>query len=176
MRVLARVLGGIALLLLAVLGIGEALPGRWHAEADGSLDVAPDSVAAVLARVRSWKAWMAWPETGARFTGPAFGPGASFRWNDPTYGSGRFTITDSEPGRWVDYRVEVEGGSIRVQGRIGLRTSPEGTTLHWTEDGSVGWNPLLGYVAMGMGERQTAQLEDALKRLVGYIQDGERPN
>lgn len=176
MRVLARVLGGIALLLLAVLAIGEALPGRWHAEAEGSVDVAPDSVATVLARVRSWKAWMAWPETGAHFTGPAFGPGASFRWNDPTYGSGRFTITDSEPGRSVDYRVEVEGGSIRVKGRIGFRSSSEGTRLQWTEDGSVGWNPLLGYVAMGMGERQTTQLEDALERLVSYIQGDEEPD
>lgn len=165
MKVLARVFGGIALLCAVLLVVGMMLPGRWEAEVVGTVPASPDSVHALLARPASWQSWMPWPEAGTELAGPEYGAGAGFRWDDPTYGSGRFTLVESLPRQAVGYRVAVEDGSIRIEGRLVLEPADAGTRIRWTERGSVGWNPLLGFAAMGMGDRQEAQLREALERL-----------
>lgn len=171
MSVLARILGGIALLFLTFLAVGLALPGRWEVEEAATVAVPPDSVSSVLTRPASWREWMAWPESGAELRGPSFGPGASFRWDDPTYGAGRFTITGAVPGRWLAYRVTVEDASMVVEGRLDLERAGEGTRIRWSERGSVGWNPLLGYVALTMEDRQRTQLRSALEGLKRHLED-----
>lgn len=172
MNVLGRVLGAVALLLLTVLGIGLVLPGRWQVEETATVAVSPDSVSRALGRPSSWREWMPWPESGAEFLGPSFGEGAGFRWDDPTYGSGRFTITESVPERSIRYRVSVEGGSILVRGHLRLEPSDGRTRIRWVERGSVGWNPLLGFAALTMEDRQQEQLRNALRRLEEHLDDG----
>lgn len=174
MQVFARILGGIGLLLVTLIAVGLVLPGRWEVEESATVRAAPDSVSSVLTRVASWREWMPWPESGAEFRGPRFGPGASFRWDDPTYGAGRFTITEAVPGRSLRYRVAVEDGSIAVEGRLRLEAADGGTRIRWTERGSVGWNPLLGYVALTMEDRQRAQLRTVLGELERYLEEGSR--
>ncbi|MDX1567218.1 MAG: SRPBCC family protein [Longimicrobiales bacterium] len=168
--VLARVFGGIALLLLTVIGIGLLLPGEWSVEARAVVSVPPDSVYGELSRVRSWPQWMPWPESGAEFDGPASGPGASFRWDDEVYGSGSFTIQDAVPGEHVTYRVSVEEDAVVVQGRMELRPVDGGTEIRWTEEGDAGWNPLVAFAALTQGDRQESQLQDTLDRLASHLE------
>ncbi|MFP3947828.1 MAG: SRPBCC family protein [Gemmatimonadota bacterium] len=168
--VLARVFGGVALLLLTFIGIGVLLPGEWTVEARTVVNVPPDSVYRELSRVGSWSEWMPWPESGAEFGGPPSGAGASFRWDDEVYGSGSFTIEDAATDRHVAYRVSVEDDAVVVHGRMELRPVDEGTEIRWTEEGDAGWNPLVAFAALTQGDRQATQLQDTLDRLAAHLE------
>lgn len=170
-NVLARIFGGIALLLLTLIGIGILLPGEWSAEATTRVGARPDSVYAVVAQVRSWPEWMPWPESGARFTGPSAGPGAEFHWDDEMYGTGSFSIEAAEPGRFLEYRVSVEDDAVVVRGRIELRPADGGTSIRWIEEGDAGWNPLVGFAALTQSDEQAAQLQETLDRLATHIEE-----
>jgi hypothetical protein len=61
----------------------------------------------------------------------------------------------------------VEDGSVRVEGRIGLAPVAGGTRIRWSEKGDFGWNPLLGWTALGVEERQGRAIERALEGLGG---------
>lgn len=170
LRRVFAVLGGGLILFLA---IGFLLPGNWSVERSLVVDAAPDSVHRILRRPRAWRAWMPWPETGATFEGPAAGPGAAFSWDDRTYGRGRFTVVASDPPRSLRYEVSVEDGSVDVEGRIRLEPADGGTRIRWSESGNFGWNPLLGWTALTVEERQGRALEQALGALKGVVEDGE---
>lgn len=170
MRALARIVGALACVLVVVVGVGLILPGRWEVERRATVDAPPAVVYRAISRIEGWPEWMAWPESGAEFRGPAYGPGASFRWDDPTYGSGRFVLVQSEPYRHVGYRVSVEEGSLRVRGTLTLEPRDGRTALRWSERGEVGRNPVLRYTALFLDERQGEQLEGAIRRLEAYVE------
>lgn len=169
-NLLARVFGGIALLLLTLIGVGILLPGEWSVEATKTVGAEPDSVYAVVAQVRSWPDWMPWPDSGARFTGPSSGPGAAFHWDDEVYGTGSFSIEAAQPGRFLEYRVSVEDDAVVVRGRIELHPTDAGTEIRWTEEGDAGWNPLVGFAALTQSDEQAAQLRRTLDRLAAHIE------
>lgn len=168
--VLARIFGGIALLLLTVIGVGILLPGEWTVEAETVVQAPPDSVYEAVSRVRSWPEWMPWPESGAEFRGPSTGAGATFSWDDEVYGSGTFTIENAEPGRLLEYRVSVEDGAVVIRGRMELRSAEGGTEIRWTEEGDAGWNPLVAFAALTQGDDQAAQLQATLDRLADHVE------
>lgn len=170
MGILARIFGGVALLLLTLVGIGFLLPANWTAEATTTVGVGADSAYSAISRVGSWPAWMPWPESGARFSGPAAGPGASFQWDDPVYGSGSFEIRQATAGQRIAYRVSIEDGAIVVDGRIELEEAGGETRVRWTEEGDAGRNPLVGFAVLTQPERQSDQLAEALQRLRSHLE------
>ncbi len=165
MRILARIFGGMALLLGALLALGLLLPGDWSTEANVTIPASPDSVYDVVSRIDSWPEWMSWPESGVRFQGPRSGPGAAFQWSDPVYGNGTFRMVEALPSEAVGYRVTIEEGAMVISGRIELTGIPGGTGVRWTEEGSVGWNPLLALTLVTLREQQEEQLVQTLDRL-----------
>lgn len=170
MRALARVFGALALLLLIFVGVGLLLPGRWEVERRATIDAPPREVYRAISRIEGWPRWMAWPESGAEFAGPSRGPGATFRWDDPAYGSGRFVLVRSEPHRVVGYRVSVEEGSLTVRGTIVLEPRDGATAVRWSERGQAGRNPILRYTALVLDERQGEQLGRAIRRLEAHLE------
>ncbi len=164
-RALAAVLGLAAVAGIALLAIGFLLPGRWQAERSRRLAAPPERVFAHLDSLALWDEWTVWGDMPTQASGPGTGVGASRSWDDPGYGSGRFTITESDPPGHLAYRVEVEDGSIVVVGRFSLTADRGGTLITWREEGDFGRNPLLGFVARSMGESQGAELDRSLERL-----------
>jgi hypothetical protein len=75
----------------------------------------------------------------------------------------------------VSYRVDVEGGSIRILGWIILEPSGDSTRITWREDGDFGRNPLLGFAARSMPESQGAQMKQSLERLADLV-EGRGPS
>ena len=172
MTYLRRAFGIVALLLLAFVAVGVLLPGRWSAERTAIVGVQPDSAFTTLRRVERWGAWMPWPEGAEAVPDSTDSGGAGVRWDDPLYGSGRVVLTGSERPRLLTYEVTVEEGAVRVRGRIRLEPGAGGTRIRWREEGEFGRNPLLGYTALTMEERQGAQLEAILERLRRELEDG----
>ncbi len=172
MKLGAKILGILSGTLLLYLLVGFLLPGTWQAEASRDLAYPPEAVFPHLNRMESWTHWTAMPDSGTTLFGPAEGPGAGLRWDDPRYGSGHARITENRPGRSVEYRVEIQGGALKVRGILSLTPLATGSRIHWVEEGDFGWSPLMGYAARGMASSQNEAMEAGLGRLEELLEGG----
>jgi hypothetical protein len=164
-RIAGWILGVFAILFLAFVAIGILLPARWEADRALEIEAPPDTVFSFVDGAGKWLDWTPNLESGSELFGPEQGVGSGRRWDDENYGKGEFVITESLPPRELRYHVDVEGGSIKIDGRIQLEPTPSGTRVTWREEGDFGWNPILGYLAGRMNSLQGAQLEASLASL-----------
>lgn len=170
-KLAAIVTGGIGLVLIGVLVVGFALPSTWETERTVRIQAPPDRVFPHLNSAAAWEAWTPSPESGVERFGPAEGEGSGRRWDDPGYGAGEFVITRVDAPRSLEYRVDVEGGSIRIDGELHLQPVDGSTELRWIERGDFGWNPLMGYLAGRMEAMQGEQLQASLDSLATLVED-----
>ncbi len=70
----------------------------------------------------------------------------------------------STAARLVRYEVEVEGGAS-VSGELTIEALGGVSRVTWREEGDLGRNPLMGYVARNMSESQGEQLAEGLEKL-----------
>lgn len=170
MRILARILGGLAAVLALFLLGGLLLPGSWSVRRSRLVEAPPESIFPMVDSPARWSEWTPWEEMESTYEGPDRGEGATRRWTGDRYGSGVFRIVESVEPRRVRYRVTVEDGSLGTDGEITLERRPEGTLVTWREGGDFGWNPLLGYAALTMERSQGEQLERSLRRLEARVE------
>ncbi|MDT8340465.1 MAG: SRPBCC family protein [Longimicrobiales bacterium] len=170
MKAMKGFIAAVALLLLAFVGVGLLLPRDWAVERTRLLAAPPEEVFPYL---QDWDRFRQWSSLGmveGTRTGPVGGAGATFTWDDPQWGAGVFRLTGVAPLEQVRYQVEVEGGTLRTYGEFAVRRRDGGTELHWREEGSLGWNPLLAWFALGMERMQGQELEKALDRLQALLE------
>jgi len=179
-RIAGIVLGLVAAVLIGFLVIGFLLPSEWNVERTTLIPALPEEIFPHVESAEGWTQWTPSPDTGIEFFGPTVGQGSGRRWDDPGYGQGEFVIRQIDRPRSVTYEVEVEGGAIRIYGKLELQRLREGTRVVWNERGDFGWNPLLGYLAGRMDELQGNQLEAALASLRRLVlepeEEGETPS
>lgn len=172
-RVLAALAGAGAILL----AVGLLLPGTWSAERSVTIDAPPDEVFRHVGDLAHWDAWTVWGSVESELSDRTAGEGATRSWDDPFMGEGRVTVTRHRRPDTVRYRVEVEGGSIVTEGSMALESVGEGRTrLLWREEGSFGWNPLMGFAALRMDRLQGTEMRRALARLAARIEGREVPD
>ena len=164
MASLAKIFGGIGTVLVTLILIGFLLPGTWSAEASIQIDAVPTEVFPFLNDLSRWDTWTNWGDIESELSDPSQSVGASRSWDDPNFGTGSVTITGSGPPTFVRYEVEVEGGAS-VSGELRIEAIGGGSRVIWREEGDLGRNPLMGYVARGMPKSQGAQLAEGLEKL-----------
>ena len=165
---LFRVFGIVGGLLVTFMAVGFLLPGTWSAEVSVEVPVSPESIFPLLADLGRWDEWTQWAEVQSTLSEPSSGSGAVRSWDDPQYGSGSVTITESRPPELVRYRVRV-GEGTEVIGTLEVEESPNGSVVTWREEGDFGRNPLMGYVARTMSDSQGRQLSENLDRLKNVV-------
>ena len=89
MAPLAKVFGGIATMLVALLLIGFVLPGTWSAEASIQIEAAPTEVFPFLNDLSRWDTWTNWGDIESELSDPPRSAGASRNWDDPNSGPAR---------------------------------------------------------------------------------------
>lgn len=171
-----KIMGGLASLGILFVLVGFLLPGTWTAHAASVLDAPPEKVFPYLSSPSRWDAWTPWGSVDSSLDGPASGPGARRSWSDREQGEGTMEIVGVELDREVRYRVEVDGGSIRIQGHLKLEGIPGGTRVDWVESGDFGWNPVLAYMALFMKRSQGAQMAGNLRRLGEVVATARPPS
>lgn len=174
-RIAGVVLGALAVFFVGFLIVGTLLPSAWEAERTVRIAASAEGIFPYVSRPQRWTEWTLTPEAGVERFGPEEGPGAGYRWDDPTYGQGEFVVESVDAPREVQYEVTVEDGAILIRGRIQLATSDGSTTVSWREVGDFGWNPLLGYLVGRMNELQGAQMESSLATLKGLAEASASP-
>ncbi len=173
-RIAGIVLGTVAVVCVAFLLIGFALPARWETERAVEIAARPEEIFPMVSGAARWGEWTPSPDSGVELFGPGEGPGSGRRWDDPGYGQGEFLITSTAPPRQVLYEVAVDEGSIRIRGSIELSAVGTGTRIRWREAGDFGWNPLLGFLAGRMEELQGEQLAASLETLREIVETSVR--
>jgi len=164
MAPLAKIFGGIAAVLVTFMVIGLLLPGTWSAEASIQIEAAPEDVFPYLNDLSRWDTWTNWGDIESALSDPPRSVGARRSWDDPNFGSGSVTITTSSAPTLVRYEVEVEGGAS-VSGELRIEALGGVSRVTWREEGDLGGNPLMGYVARSMPKSQGAQLAEGLEKL-----------
>jgi hypothetical protein len=172
LRIGAWVSGAIAVASIAFLAVGYFLPSTWDASAEAWIDAPVEAVYPWVHGADGWIAWTPVPDEGVERFGPEAGSGSGYRWDDPAFGDGTFTITAGAPPLKVAYEVEVEGGRILIQGRLDLEPEGSGTRVRWMESGDFGRNPMLGYMAGRMETLQGEQLRQSLETLRILVESG----
>ncbi len=174
----AVVAGILALIAGTFVLAGILLPGTVDVTRTVEVDAPPEAVFLLLNDLEAWSEWTPWGEVESRLEGPAWGIGARRVWDDPELGSGSLTLVESRPPPAVPdlalpgitYLVDVEGGAIRFEGSITVEPLAEGSLVTWSERAELGWNPLLGWTALGMERSQGRQLQDGLDRLKARLE------
>lgn len=164
-----RILGGGAALLALFIVIGVMLPGRVEVTRSVEVQATPEAVFPFLNDLEAWAEWTPWAEVESRIEGVAVGVGARRVWDDVGMGAGSLTLVESEPPWRVSYLVEVEDGTLEFAGTISVEAGPEASLVSWTEVAELGWNPLMGWTALTLGESQGAQMQESLDRLVAVV-------
>lgn len=144
MKLLLRILIGLAVLLLIVFFVGAmALPDRVRVERTTRIDRPPGMVFAVANDLRRFNDWSPWaghdPDAEYRFEGPARGAGAQMHWTgNASVGTGSIRIVESEAPARVVTEVSFEG--FDAPARAELRIAPEdadASSVTWTFDAAL---------------------------------------
>ena len=157
--------GILAALMACFLIAGILLPGTVEVTRFIDIEAPPAVIFPLLDAPSAWDSWTPWGEVESRLEGPAAGTGARRVWDDAQMGSGSLTIVAATSPSSVAYLVEVEDGAIRFEGSFAIEGRGGSSRVTWSERMDLGWNPLLGWTALGMEESQGLQLEESLARL-----------
>lgn len=141
---------GLLVLLLVASALGFMMPGRWHVERSVVVQAAPSTVFRLVNDLQRWEEWSWWnasvdPSLRRSFQrgAPTAGVGAAMAWSGDEVGEGRLTITESVPDRLLRYDLALEHESFVTHGTIVLAPRAAGVEVVWSDDGELGWNPLL---------------------------------
>lgn len=161
---LAKIFGGIAILLIILILVGFLRPAHWTAEASVEAHLDPAIIFTYLNDLEKWDEWTIWSDIDSEVTDPSHGEGAMRTWEDESFGSGEILIVKSYPPTVLGYEVTTDSGA-RVFGNFRLTVLPTSTLITWTEQGDLGNNPLMGYLAKRIGDSQQKQMASGLESL-----------
>ncbi|HTI97407.1 MAG TPA: SRPBCC family protein [Dongiaceae bacterium] len=86
-------------------------PASFRVTRSATISAPPERVFSHVNDLKQWEAWSPWvkldPNAKSTFSGPAAGTGASMTWaGNREVGEGRMTITDSQPNKLVQLKLE----------------------------------------------------------------------
>ena len=146
MKVLLRVLGGLAVLLLLLVTVAFFLPRQYRVERTIVIKARADQVFPQFGDLRAWKNWGAWQERDPAMkithSEQTTGVGAWNAWESKTQGNGRMTFTVYEPGVRVNYRLEFPDMNMASSGSMELQPADGGVKVIWVDAGDLGFNPV----------------------------------
>jgi uncharacterized protein YndB with AHSA1/START domain len=163
---------GIAIVGVVAIAIVVAFILPRHAVVTRSVEIAapPSVVFPLVGDLRRFNEWSPWadidPETAYTFTGPIDGVGQTLNWasDDKRVGAGSMSIAAIEPDSRVDMEVTfAEEGSALAS--LLLEPASAGTTVTWTLDTDLGFNPIARYFGMMMDGMVGPDYEKGLARL-----------
>lgn len=141
MKILARIVFVIALLIGAVLAIAATRPDTYRVERHATIAAKPEVVFGVLNDLHHFHEWSPWqkldPSMKVAFAGPEAGVGSSYSWEgNAKAGTGRMTITSSEPDSKVQFKLEfLKPFADTAQAELALAPADAGTTVTWSMSG-----------------------------------------
>lgn len=151
MKILLKIVGGFAALILALLLVAFFFPREYRIERSLAMKAKPEAVWPLVADLRAWKSWGAWqerdPAMKLSYSPTATGVGAWSAWESAKEGNGKMTITAQTPTK-VSYLLEFPDMGTQSNGSIELVADAGGTRVVWVDAGDLGNNPVNRWFGM----------------------------
>ena len=145
MKMLLKIVGGLAVLILLLVVVAFFLPRQYRVERAVVIKAAPEAVLAQVAVLPAWKGWSAWhqrdPQMKLAYSAQTTGVGAWASWESKQEGNGRMTITAQTPAA-VHYLLEFPDLGMKSNGSMETTPAAGGTRLVWADVGDLGMNPM----------------------------------
>jgi uncharacterized protein YndB with AHSA1/START domain len=177
-RVLKYLVLGTALLALALLGLGFALPDTARISRNTEIQAPPETVFALLNGFSRFNEWSPWaqldPGTRYRIEGPESGEGARHLWesDNPSVGSGSQEIIESQPPQRIVIQLIFSGFDSDNLSIYELEPLAGGqaTRLHWIYETDVKGNLMGRYFLLALDGLIGANYERGLARLKALLE------
>lgn len=138
---IALILAG---LIVALLLIGFALPGKLEVSKNVSIHAPVGAVFEELNDLKRWETWQYWntldPEMKIQYSENTIGTGASYSWQGPKLGDGNLALSESIPDKSVSIKMDFGGNPASAV--YSLEPDGENTTLTFNFANDQGINPI----------------------------------
>jgi len=151
MKILLKIVGGLAVLVLVLVLVSFAFPRHYRVERTLVINAKPEAVLAQVADLGAWRNWGAWQERDPgmklSYSTPSTGIGAWSAWESKQEGNGKMTITALTAAK-VAYHLEFSDMGTQSDGAIELETQAAGVKVVWSDTGDLGMNPMMRWVGL----------------------------
>ena len=169
MKLLLRILGGLAALVLLLVLVAFVLPSRYRVERSIVINAPASALYPRLADLREWKTWGVWferdPEIKNTYSPEQLVVGAWSAWESKKEGNGKATVTALAPNQRAVYRLEFpDFGSVST-GIFALSPEGNGTRVVWSDEGDLGYTPLNRWFGLFLDKLIGPDFEAGLAKL-----------
>ncbi|MBS0658889.1 MAG: SRPBCC family protein [Verrucomicrobia bacterium] len=168
MKILIKILGGLAALIALLVVVAFFLPRQYRIERSLVFDAKPEQILAPCADLREWRAWGVWyqrdPELKPTYSNPPTGVGSWCSWQSKNEGNGKMTISSLAPTKIV-YALEFPDFNMKSTGTMEVRPEGEKFRLFWSDEGDLGMNPMNRWFGLFLDKLIGRDFEDGLKNL-----------
>ena len=176
MKILLKLVGGLAGLVLLLVAVAFFLPRQYRIERSVVINARPDTVLAQVAVLPAWKAWSAWherdPQMKLAYSAQTTGAGAWATWESKNEGNGKMTITEQTPTRVV-YHLEFPDQGFQSTGSMALTAEGGATRVVWADAGDLGMNPMNRWFGLFLDKLLGPDFERGLSNLKRHIERQE---
>lgn len=182
MRFLKGLLGFIAMLVVALIGVAFVLPGSAHVERSITIDRPPSQIFAVLENLHRFNRWSPWfaldPSAVYTYSGPATGVGSKFTWSgNKDVQTGSMEIVEAKPDASLGLQLDF-GDMGRPLSHFVLAPAGGGTRVTWSLDstlplaldGKLIWNTVGRYMGLFMDRMVGPDYEKGLAQLKTLVE------
>jgi len=166
MKILKRIIIGLAVLFALLMAIGLLLPSAYKVERSVTIQAPVELVFDQVNDLRKNEAWSPWkdPTMVVKYSEPSAGKGASSSWTSKDMGNGTQTIEESVPNSTIDIHLDFGGmGTAKAKWLF----SQEGEAVKVTQQmyGDQGMNPVKRYMNLMMDKMVGPYFEKGLASL-----------
>ena len=148
---LKKILIGLVVIIVILVGIGFALPTEYEVSRHIVIDAKPSKIHDHVGDLRRWEDWMVWrdedPTIETTFGKKTTGVGARQTWTGKD-GEGEIVFTSSDSKRGVEYDMSMDQGRYKAKGSILYEEMGKSTRVTWTMDGDLPMPVVGGYLAL----------------------------
>lgn len=145
MKILLKILGGLAVLVLLLVLVAFFLPRQYRVQRSVVINAKPDAILAQATNLRAWKSWSAWherdPNMKLAYSDQTTGIGAWASWESKNEGNGKMTITGQTPTKLL-YLLEFPDYGMKSNGTMEVTPEAGAVRLTWSDAGDLGMNPM----------------------------------
>lgn len=168
MKLLLKILGVIAVLILLLALVSFFFPRYYKVERSAVFGAKPDVVHAQITHLRAWKNWGIWmqrdPGMTITYSEADTGVGAWSAWVSAKEGSGKMTIAKLSPTEVV-YALEFPDFGTKSTGTMKVVPEGAGTRVVWSDEGDLGMNPMNRWFGLFLEKLLGGDFEQSLTNL-----------
>lgn len=157
-------------ILAALVIISYLLPGTYKVERSIHIKSGPDMPYMLVSNFNLWHLWSPWtketdPTMVVTINGETGKKGSKWSWNGEKFKQGAMELTNLEYGKLIEYSLTFENDSEKSSGKYSFETKGDSCMVTWTNEGNLGYNPVIRYMGLLMNTLMGPDFEKGLKSL-----------